>query len=627
MASHRLSSEHKPSVPALFITTRTSAGLLAVTVAVSAGIHIGLTPEHLQEMPRLGESFIVVSLLGAAIAAALIARPDDRRIAAVGGLFCLGQIAAWALFVTIRVPFFPGTPESVETIAVVSKAIEAVGVGLAAGLVWSEGTTRTGALRTPRGRAQIADAAMNFYLAIPMAVAVFAATAIVAATAPGASASMASANMVMDRMSSGTSTSGLTTSSITFGSYQPLSGPAAAGYSEIAPASQAYFDYVNAHGGVFGRKIHLIYANDAYNPTKTADVVHQLVERDHVFAMFEGVGPGKQVASYLNASGVPDIFVGSGCPCWDKGYAQPITFGWQPSSTIEGKILGQYIAAHFEGQKVGVLYQDDELGQGGLAGIEDEIPGADIVAKQSYPPGATTLAPQIAALKAAGAKVLVDFTAPRYTAMGQLTSFRLGYTPRLVVSNAGNDPTTVAAQLKTLSRGRVAGTRLINGAITDGYLPSPTAMANPWIHLFRMIHSQYDASAPFDSNVVYGMASAYTLAEALTSVGKDPTPQALVDTINENGANWKGPGLVPFRYSETNHGGFAGTQMGRIRGGKIELFGNSLTTEPNRNDPIRPYSALTPPPPSTGIPTGNQVTNGYVMNMHPVNVNGSQSHR
>jgi hypothetical protein len=199
-----------------------------------------------------------------------------------------------------------------------------------------------------------------------------------------------------------------------------------------------------------------------------------------------------------------------------------------------------------------------------------------------------------------------------------LTSLRLDYRPRLVVSNAGTDPTTVAAQLKRISKGKVAEAGLINGAITDGYLPSPTAMANPWIHLFRMIHDRYEPSAPFDSNVVYGMASAYTLVEALTAAGKDLTRQNLVDAINGNGANWKGPGLVPFRFSETNHAGYAGMQMGRIRGGKIELFGNALTTDPTRGDPIRPYSALTPPPPSNGIPTGNQVTNGYVFNMGPM---------
>src|ERR1700689_5157398 len=90
--------------------------------------------------------------------------------------------------------------------------------------------------------------------------------------------------------SSGSNAPGVTATSITFGTHQPLTGPAAPGYDLIAPASQAYFDYVNAHGGVYGRKINLIIKNDAYNPTNTVTVVHQLVLQSNVFGIFEGLG-------------------------------------------------------------------------------------------------------------------------------------------------------------------------------------------------------------------------------------------------------------------------------------------------------------------------------------------------
>jgi len=127
----------------------------------------------------------------------------------------------------------------------------------------------------------------------------------------------------------GSSAPGVTSNSITFGTHQPLTGPAAPGYSEIAPASQAFFDYVNAHGGVFGRKIHLTIKDDAYNPTNTVNVVHQLVLQNKVFGIFEGLGTPThtKVVSFLNASKVPDLFVASGCPCWDNGSSQPMTFG------------------------------------------------------------------------------------------------------------------------------------------------------------------------------------------------------------------------------------------------------------------------------------------------------------
>jgi ABC-type branched-subunit amino acid transport system substrate-binding protein len=408
--------------------------------------------------------------------------------------------------------------------------------------------------------------------------------------------------------SSGTSSSkapGVTATSITFGAHEPLTGPAAPGYSEIAPASEAFFKYVNAHGGVFGRKINLLIKDDAYNPTNTVSVVHQLVLQDNVFGIYEGLGTPThtKVVSYLNASKVPDLFVASGCPCWDNGASQPYTFGWQPNYTIEGKILGQYIKQHFAGQKVAVLYQDDDFGQGGLAGIQAEVPASSIVAKEPYQSGTTTLAPQITAIKASKATVLVDFTVPIYTAIGQLTSFTLGYKPQLVISSVGIDPTTVGGLLKSISKGKASGTGLIEGAITDGYLPSPTDAANPWIQLFQKVHDQYDAGAPFDGNVEYGMASAYTLVQALQAAGKNLTRQGLVDAINANGAKWSGPGIVPFRYSKTEHGGYAGAEIGQLRNGKIVLMGGPLTTDPSPSSPITPYKTAQAPPPASGIPT------------------------
>jgi ABC-type branched-subunit amino acid transport system substrate-binding protein len=404
--------------------------------------------------------------------------------------------------------------------------------------------------------------------------------------------------------SSSSSSPGVTATSITFGSHQPLTGPAAPGYSEIAPASQAFFDYVNAHGGVFGRRIHLTYKDDAYNPANTVNVVHQLVLQDNVFGIFEGLGTPThtKVVGFLNASKVPDLFVASGCPCWDKGTSQPYTFGWQPQYTIEGKILGQYIKQHFAGKKIGVLYQDDDFGQGGLAGIKDEVAASDIAATEAYQAGVTTLAPQITALKAAGVQVLVDFTVPIYTAIGQLTSFTLGYKPQLVVSNVGIDPTTVGGLLKTISKGKASGTALIEGAITDGYLPSTADTSNPWIALFKKIHDQYDASAPFDGNVEYGMANAYTLVQALKAAGKNLTRQGLINAINSGGAKWTGPGIVPFRYSTADHGGFAGAEIGQVKGGNIVLSGGPLTTDPTAGSAITPFTGTQPAPPVNGIP-------------------------
>jgi branched-chain amino acid transport system substrate-binding protein len=397
----------------------------------------------------------------------------------------------------------------------------------------------------------------------------------------GVAGCLTAAALVASGCGSGGSSSsapGVTKTTVLIGSHQPLTGPAAPGYSEIAPAAKAFFQYLNAQGGVNGRKINLIYKDDGYNPTKTVDVVKQLVLQDKVFAIWGGLGTPThtKVVDFLNSSRVPDLFVSSGCPCWDDGAKHPYTFGWQPNYTIEGKILGQYIKQQFAGKKVGVFYQDDDFGQGGLTGLKQQL-GSQIVAAKPYQPTVTNVAPQITAIQKAGAEVLVDFSIPAFTALERLTSFKLGYKPQLVVSNVGIDPTTVGGLLKSFSKGK-ADTALIEGAITDAYLPSPSDSSNGWIQLFQKIHDQYDKKAPFDGNVEYGMASAYTFAQALQNAGKNPTRQSLVDAVDKGG--FTGPGLVPFRYSKDEHGGFGGGQIATVKNGAIVVQGKPMVTDP-----------------------------------------------
>ena len=270
---------------------------------------------------------------------------------------------------------------------------------------------------------------------------------------------------------------GITATTITIGSHQPLTGVAAPGYDEISPASNAYFQYVNAHGGIYGRKIVYKVLNDQYDPTITSTAVHQLVLQDNVYAIFDGLGTPTHLAvvKFLNSSKVPDVFVASGCECWNATSTAPYTTGWQIDYVREGKILGNYIKQHFAGKKIGYFYQDDEFGQDGVKGLDDEIPKAQVVARQSYNPAVTNVAPQVTALKAAGAQVVVSFSVPAFTALLKLTSLKLNFNPQLVVSDVGSDPITLAGLLEAFAKqggATVSGNQLTQGIITDGYLPS-----------------------------------------------------------------------------------------------------------------------------------------------------------
>jgi ABC-type branched-subunit amino acid transport system substrate-binding protein len=436
----------------------------------------------------------------------------------------------------------------------------------------------------------------------PVAGLAAAATLIAACGSSGTSASSASSG----GSALTASAPGITATTITIGSHQPLTGIAAPGYSEISPASNAYFQYLNAHGGIYGRKVVYKVENDQYNPSITSTMVRQLVLKDNVFAIFDGLGTPTHLAvtPFLNSQKVPDVFIASGCECWNSPSKWPDTYGFQIDYVREGKILGQYIKDHFKGKKIGYFYQNDEFGQDGVKGLDYEVPAGQVVAKEGYDATNTNVGPLVAKLKAAGAQVVVSFSVPAFTALLKLGALGLSYNPQLVVSDVGSDAITLATLLQAFakqSHKTVNGNQLTQGIITDGYLPPLGDTGNSWIKLFSQIHSQFIPKLPFDGNVEFGMAAAYVFAQAMFKAGRNPTRQDLLDAINSGGLT-QGPLVAPYTYSATNHNGDTGVYIGVIKNGVLQQEGSVLTTDTSPTGAITPFSAPQPAAPSTGVP-------------------------
>jgi branched-chain amino acid transport system substrate-binding protein len=399
---------------------------------------------------------------------------------------------------------------------------------------------------------------------------------------------------------------GVTTTTITIGSHQPLTGIAAPGYDEIAPASDAYFKYVNAHGGVYGRKIIYKYLNDQYNSSITTTDIRQLILQNHVFAIFNGLGTPTHlaVAPFINAEKVPDLFVASGCDCWNAPSTYPETFGWQINYTREGKILGSYIEQHFKGKKIAFFYQNDEFGQDGVKGLSYEIPASQVVAKEPYNVAATNPAAEVgaltAALKASKAQVVVAFAVPAFMALLRLSELSLGYSPQIVSSGVGSDPITLAGLLNTFAKKNGSfGTSLVQGIITDSYLPS-LGSNDSWIKLFTKIHNQYLPKLPMDGNVLYGMSVAYTFVQALLKAGRNPTRQSLVAAVNAGLP--QGVSVATFAYSASDHDGITGAYMAQISNGVLKPLGPVMVTDTSPTGPVTTDTTPQAPAPASGIP-------------------------
>lgn len=427
---------------------------------------------------------------------------------------------------------------------------------------------------------------------------VLTAVALLAAACGGTSSSSSSSGG--GGSTAAVNTPGVTANQILLGTTTPATGPAAPGYDEIAPAANAVFQYVNAHGGIYGRKIKYLIENDQYDPTLTVQKTHQLVQQDNVFADVGPLGTPTQLAvqGYLNSQKIPQLFIESGCACWsDSKY--PYSFGFQPNYVVEGKILGKYVAQHLSGQKVGYLYQDDEFGQDGVKGLDQEIAQGSVVSRQNYVGTSQGLANglgnQMSALKAAGAKVVVLYTIPAATALALLAAAELNYHPQWVVSSVGSDPPTLTGLLSSFSKGQ-AGAALLNGMISNAYLPPESDASNSWVKLSKSILSTYDKGFKWDGNSEFGAALGYSTVELLEAAGKNLTRQGVVDALEQKGSTFATSGLVPFTYSKSDHYGFSGSEIVQTESGSVKTLTPVYVT--TNNGPITTYSGGQLPIPS-----------------------------
>jgi ABC-type branched-subunit amino acid transport system substrate-binding protein len=332
---------------------------------------------------------------------------------------------------------------------------------------------------------------------------------------------------------------------------------------------EAFFKYANSFGGVYGRKVSLYYQDDQYNPAITAKVVKQLVQKYNIFAIVNGFGTSthQSVEPYLNQKQIPDLFVGSGCDCWNLPNTYPYTFGLTPSYTTQGRIIGKVINKKFPRAKVGVIYQDDDFGAGGLLGLRQALGPEPIVATQSYDPSSLSsgLDGQIQALKAAGVNLIVSFSIPEATALELIAESGLGMKVATFTPAMSADPQSVANLIDTLSSGKISGSAAVEGVYSLTFLPTLASPNDPWIKLFTKVHAEYDSALPLDDNTIYGMSVAYLTLETLMHSGRNPTRQGVVAWLNKPGSALMGPGLVPLSYSPTSHQGYSGAQLTEVQ--------------------------------------------------------------
>jgi branched-chain amino acid transport system substrate-binding protein len=342
-----------------------------------------------------------------------------------------------------------------------------------------------------------------------------------------------------------TGTPGVSSTTVTIGSSGPLTGEAAAA-AGVLRGADGYFKYVNARGGVNGRKIDFKFLDDAYDPSQTVQNVRQLIQQDNVFALFSVVGTNSNLAirDFTNAAGVPQVFSAAGATTFGRDYAKyPWTIGYLPPYAEEGKVYAKHIITSGAAKtaKIAVLYQSDDYGKDLLSGFRSGLGSQArklIVQTVGYDPTTSDVQSQVAQLKASGANTFMIFAFGKFAIQSFVYANKLGWKPQIYVNDVASASSIMALEPASTSEGAIS--------ILWGKDPAtPKFKGDPGVALAAKIIKRYIPGAnPSDGFLVAGMAEAFSFVDALKAAGKNLTRKGLMTAVTHmNEAN--NPFLVP----------------------------------------------------------------------------------
>ena len=372
---------------------------------------------------------------------------------------------------------------------------------------------------------------------------------------------------------------GASDTEIKIGNTNPYSGPASS-YSAIGKTMEAYFKSVNESGGINGRKVKFISLDDGYNPSKTVEMVRQLVEQEKVLALFQTLGTptNSAIHKYMNQKKVPQLYVATGASKWGDPKNFPWTMGFQPDYRTEGVIYAKHILANIKDAKIAVLHQNDDYGRDYFDGFKEGL-GKEtgrIARVVTYEATDPTVDSQIIQLKDSGANVFFNVSGAKAAAQGIRKAADIAWKPVQYLNNVSS---SVAAVMKP------AGYDNAQGIITAAYMKDATDKQwddDPEMKAWRAWMDKWMPGAnKADANHFYGYAVTALMCETLRKCGDDLT-RANVMKQAANFQKYRLPLLLPgilINTSPTDYYPIQAVQLQRFKGETWELFGEVMHAE------------------------------------------------
>jgi branched-chain amino acid transport system substrate-binding protein len=340
-------------------------------------------------------------------------------------------------------------------------------------------------------------------------------------------AGLALSLMSLGAQALGMNEQGAASSEIKIGNVAPYSGRKAP-FGQAGRALKAYFDKVNAEGGINGKRITFLTYDSQSTPAETLAQTRRLVERDKVVAILGIVGTEENdaVHEYLNSEKIPHLFPISGASRWADPSHYPWTMGWVPSNQIEARSFVDHVLATKPRAKIAVLHLEGEFGRDYVDGTLDALGDkakSMIVAKASFRTTDLTLDSQIEKLKASGADTFFDFTDRKHAVQVIRQVHAIGWNPTHYLASASTSVTGVL---------NPAGAENTAGIISATYLKDPSDsrwhVTKEYSNYAEWVKKYVPGADPVDATNVLSYSIGQTLVQVLKQAGNTPTRENIM---------------------------------------------------------------------------------------------------
>jgi ABC-type branched-subunit amino acid transport system substrate-binding protein len=378
------------------------------------------------------------------------------------------------------------------------------------------------------------------------------ATAVVSLAGTGGSAGAAAT----------TTQPGVTSNSITVGTISTQTGPISSNFSSLIYGEEGYFKWVNAQGGINGRKINLKYTlDDGGNPSQFTQLASTLINQDHVFA----------VTGVATAFFSPNIFVESKTPT----YGYNVTANWSPAPNLfaaggsvqylpAGAPGDAYVTRATKSNKIGFLAygiaSSAAACQAGAAGMKAAgMTVAYTDYKVAYP--GTTVASDVQRMKQAGVNMIISCM----DVQGNVTMARAVQQYGLKTSQLwlnGNDQSTLDQNQSLMQ----------NIYFYIAHVPfSAPQSSYPGLKNYISVMNKYEPKYTYDEVAIQGWESAALFAAGVKAAGTNLTQANVIAQTNKLTAFTAGGLITPVNWT-TAHSGHAPPYCGAY----IQVKGNKF---------------------------------------------------